>query len=259
MNLRVYVNKKHNKKLTLLNIFIKLLFLQVNLVKKISCVKFMTLTNIRTNQIRAARSLLGWTQEELATRCGISKFSVANMEGSKRGSQEETINKVVTALELAGIEFIDNGVRLKSDSITIIDGDNWYLTLLDDVQRTLLHHENKELLIEFADESVSPPEVVEKLKVMREIGIKMRLLVSEESKFLAGPREEYRYVPKNLFNHNVSIIYADKIALCTDTRMRAVVIKDPLLLQTRKNMFELAWSILKIPDKKILKDKQSYE
>lgn len=200
-------------------------------------------------QIKAARSLLNWTQDDLALRANISKYSVANTEVERTTPQKATLDKIVQALELAGIEFIEDGVRLRKDSITIIDGDGWYLRLLDDVHHTLIHHENPELLIEFADESKSPPEVVEKVIAMRKDGIKMRLLICEGDTYIMGPLEEYRYIPKKNFMNYVSIIYGEKIAVCTEGNVRAVVIKDPLLNLTRKNMFNLAWDILKKPTK----------
>lgn len=213
----------------------------------------MAYQGIQIHQIRAARSLLDWTQDDLAARTGLSKFSIANLEGAKTSPQKGTIDKIIKSLELAGIEFIDDGVRLKKDSVIIVDGEGWFLRLLEDVHHSLLQQENRELLIEFADETKSPPEVIEKIKAMRNDGIKMRLLICDGDTNIAGPLEEYRYIPKSLYRNYASLIYADKIAVGTENQLQALVIRDPLLAQTRRNMFEIVWGLLPSPQESTAK------
>lgn len=209
----------------------------------------MAYQGIQIHQIRAARSLLDWTQDYLAARTGLSKFSIANLEGGKTSPQKGTIDKIIKSLELAGIEFIEDGVRLKKDSLIIVDGEGWYLRLLDDVHQSILKQEKRELLIEFADETKSPPEVIEKIKTMRNDGVEMRILICEGNTNIIGPLEEYRCIPVNYFENYVSLIYADKIAVCTEGNMRAVIIKDQLLAKTRRNMFDITWGLLPKPKK----------
>lgn len=79
---------------------------------------------ISAKQIRAARSLIGWTQEELATAAGLSLAVVNNVERSATDSRRSTIEKIQRALEAAGIEFLaqyqsslggGEGVRLRQN------------------------------------------------------------------------------------------------------------------------------------------------
>jgi transcriptional regulator with XRE-family HTH domain len=61
--------------------------------------------------MRAARGLLGWDQRRLAAAAGLSLATVQRMESSDdtvRGVVESLV-KVVTALEDAGIELIPSG------------------------------------------------------------------------------------------------------------------------------------------------------
>ena len=70
---------------------------------------------ISVRQVKAARSLLDWSREELADSAGISYRTVARMEridGPLRGSQESR-DAIRTALESAGIRFIPAGVQLR--------------------------------------------------------------------------------------------------------------------------------------------------
>jgi len=71
-------------------------------------------------EIRAARGLLGWSQQDLAGAASVGITTVRRLEGARelRGSTE-VLWKIQTALEAAGVEFIPGddtkgpGVRLK--------------------------------------------------------------------------------------------------------------------------------------------------
>jgi transcriptional regulator with XRE-family HTH domain len=63
---------------------------------------------LHAEQIRAARSLLGWSQAELAKNAKVGSMTVRRFEtggGPVRGTIESLV-RVQSALELAGIQFI---------------------------------------------------------------------------------------------------------------------------------------------------------
>ena len=73
-------------------------------------------------QVRAARAMLGWSREELLDASGISMSALLRMEGNTTDSRTSTLNKVVKALSLAGIEFVTRddgaiGVMLKGEQV----------------------------------------------------------------------------------------------------------------------------------------------
>jgi predicted transcriptional regulator len=75
---------------------------------------------LTTRQIKAARALLAWSQADLADRSGISEPTVARLEAidGLLGGREETTRRIRKAIEMAGIEFIQengggSGVRLR--------------------------------------------------------------------------------------------------------------------------------------------------
>lgn len=65
---------------------------------------------ITSHQTRAARALLGWTQEMLADRAKVSLTALKRVE-SANGLRvhESTADQVRRALEAAGIVFINSG------------------------------------------------------------------------------------------------------------------------------------------------------
>ncbi len=71
-------------------------------------------------QIRAARALLDWRQEDLAKASGVGTATIQRVEkgNSPVGGYVSTVIRIQTALEKAGVLFIDDdgtagiGVRL---------------------------------------------------------------------------------------------------------------------------------------------------
>jgi len=74
---------------------------------------------ISSSQIKAARSLVGWSMQALAERSGVSLITIKRYEAASGIPEGKVIQlmKIKTALEAAGIEFIGDplespGVRL---------------------------------------------------------------------------------------------------------------------------------------------------
>jgi len=60
-------------------------------------------------QLRAARAWLGWSQEELAVKSGVSKHSIARYEQGRSLAYDGTLAKLKSVLEAAGIRFHFDG------------------------------------------------------------------------------------------------------------------------------------------------------
>jgi predicted transcriptional regulator len=79
----------------------------------------MSILKVSIRQIKAARALLSWSQEDLAKKAAVSVPTVKRLEAAdgELGGRSETVRKLRTALESAGIEFIGGsgglGVRLR--------------------------------------------------------------------------------------------------------------------------------------------------
>ena len=77
---------------------------------------------LESAQIRAARALLGWHQEELAKRAKIGLATIQRLERAPPGpvmAHVATVMKIIGCLEKAGIAFVDvdssggKGIRFK--------------------------------------------------------------------------------------------------------------------------------------------------
>jgi predicted transcriptional regulator len=79
-----------------------------------------SIPKVSIRQIKAGRALLAWSQEQLAAAADVSIPTIKRLEAQDGplGGRTETGFKICSALEAAGIEFIDedgggSGVRLR--------------------------------------------------------------------------------------------------------------------------------------------------
>jgi transcriptional regulator with XRE-family HTH domain len=83
----------------------------------------MSIPKVSIRQIKAARALLAWSQEQLASVANVSIPTIKRLESKDGplGGRTDTGERIRKALERAGIEFIDEdgggpGVRLRKGS-----------------------------------------------------------------------------------------------------------------------------------------------
>jgi DNA-binding XRE family transcriptional regulator len=80
--------------------------------------------SVSVRQMRAARALVGWSRDDLAKAAGLAEITVKRAEAASDtgevGGRTSTADKIVAALETAGVIFVDEngegaGVRLRKD------------------------------------------------------------------------------------------------------------------------------------------------
>ncbi len=82
--------------------------------------KTESILRVSIRQVKAARSLLAWSQDDLAEAANVSLPTIKRLEAvdGPVGGRDETAEKIRSALQSAGVEFINEngggpGVRLK--------------------------------------------------------------------------------------------------------------------------------------------------
>jgi transcriptional regulator with XRE-family HTH domain len=83
----------------------------------------MSILKVSIAQLKAARALVGWSQDDLARAAGVSLPTVKRLEaaGGALQGRVETANSLMTALQREGVQFIEEngggpGVRLRKRS-----------------------------------------------------------------------------------------------------------------------------------------------
>jgi predicted transcriptional regulator len=79
-----------------------------------------SIRKVSIRQIKAARALLGWSQDDLAKAADVSSPTIKRLEAldGPLGGRGQTSDRIVGAISSAGVEFIDEngggpGVRLR--------------------------------------------------------------------------------------------------------------------------------------------------
>ncbi len=217
---------------------------------------------ITPDQIRAARALKGWSQGELASRTGLAVPTIANIEIGKQEPSVKTMDKIVHAFEINGIEFItDRGVQKRQSDVTTYHGTDGFIMFLNDLYKTVREAGGAVYLFNARPQNwdkwlgdfwhdVHAPrmqEIKEKLdyKIISE---------EEDTNFISGAFAEYKWIPKPLFNEKSAFyVYADKVAVIDfqETSVSITSIGQPQFANTMRILFETTWNNLAIkPNKK---------
>ncbi len=208
---------------------------------------------ISAAQIRAARALLDWSQDDLAEISGLSVATIRKIELGHISPRSETTGSIIAAFENALIEFIlPTGVRLKDGETMVIEGDEPYSHLMDDIFHAV-KGKGGEVLFMYVDNALaSESQVARQVEIRRE-GAKFRFLAEEGNTYMHYPLEEYRWIPKRFYLGNVQIVYANKVAIClyggkTFTKVKkVVVIESAPLAESVRNLFEFVWENCRKP------------
>ncbi len=78
------------------------------------------MVRITGGMLRAARSLVGLSQQEVADRASVSRPSLTTWEGSSGSipnANARALDRVVSALEAEGVRFSDGGVHLQRSTV----------------------------------------------------------------------------------------------------------------------------------------------
>lgn len=202
---------------------------------------------VTLSQIKAARALLGWTQETLAAAAKLSLPSINNLERGLYSPRPETHAAIVTALETAGIEFTEqNGIRLrqKDHDVLTLSGPSFIRDLDADILAVLQSPEDEIVGCSYDDRkwmeygSVTNPVYV---KARQEKKWKERFLIPETANFITSPPASYRMLPPLLFGRMNYEIYGDKLALIEWDAMRVTLIRNTHIAELFKKQFNFLW------------------
>ena len=148
-------------------------------------------------QIKAARLLLEWKQNDLARVSGMSLAAIAKLEQGQGRPRKATLAAVRGAFERYGIEFIeDHGVDLRPEkfNVRILHGDQGLFDVIDDYEKTLAPLGGGEVLLANLDHEFMFKRYNDRLveAIMRRpaLNIRLRGLVREGDLVRIWPNAE---------------------------------------------------------------------
>ncbi len=213
--------------------------------------------SITTAQIRGARGILNWSQQDLAQRTGISATSIGSIENGQTTPRESTLAPIRKTLDSAGIDFIGlDGVRQRTGDVKIYQGKSGFWDFFEDIYATLRDNPG-EVFVSNVDERLFEKwlelENLQKHVVrMRSIkGLSYKILIKEgDMHFLATPDyAEYRWIPKDQFSTVPFYVYGDKLGIVIfGTEPKVISINFPAVSEAYRTQFEAIWKNSSLPE-----------
>lgn len=205
---------------------------------------------IDVKQIKAARVLLDWNQDDLARKSGMSKAAIANIERGSASPRQDTLDILQETFEIGGVAFLQpSGVQLVGErfDLKVWEGKDYFFKLWADIAKTfsdgsggILHIAN------VSDAPVAekfPQEVLGYIKKMDALKVERRILISEEdSDILVAQPQWYRQIPKVLFNQTPYYVYGDKVVFLFFELQKIVRIENINMARGFKSQFDYSWN-----------------
>lgn len=208
------------------------------------------ITALTPNQIRAARALLDWSQSDLGQRSTLSQAAIANIETAKHRPNEKTTAALLNVFAMAGIEFIDGGVRLRPDGMEVIEGPDITARMPALYFETMLRHDVEEVLINGVDFSIVDDDtrhaVQTNIDRLIAAGKRQRILVREgtHASDIIGPPEWHRAIPAAAFSAETpSFIYHNCFAVMLIEKQQIIIIRNGNLAECQARQFNYLWGI----------------
>jgi transcriptional regulator with XRE-family HTH domain len=209
---------------------------------------------ISLSQIRAARALLDWTQNDLAQRSGLSLRALNSIERGLAVPRIDTLRFIQETFEKENIEFGENdGVRRKTERLDIVkwEGAEYLNQHLIDVVREL-NAPGSEVLYNLASEEIHAdlrPQVLDDyFSHIAKYRITERVLLATGEKWIISPPPCYRWMKPENFNHVCYIVYGDNVAFQILSKPhRVIIIRNPGIADMFRRQFDFNWASAETP------------
>ena len=206
--------------------------------------------SITTAQIRGARGILNWSQQDLAQRTGISATSIGAIENGQTTPRASTLDTIRHTFERNGIEFLGlQGVRERDNNILTYEGTKGIQSFFDDVYET-----TKQTGTEICLFNGVPNKLIEWLgnefyemhraRMAALKSFKFKIIIEEgDEQFIATGFAEYRWFPKERFNQRTLYCYGDKLAFINFSKdnVRILVMQQEEIADSFRELFNIAW------------------
>jgi len=210
---------------------------------------------ITVEQCRAARALLGWTQQDLADACGLSKTAINNFETEHSDIKSESLRAIRLAFESLDIEFLeDQGLKKRRDKVDIFKGPHALTHLIDDIYLSL-KDTGGEVLVSNPDDKFFTSDVNEKwcsiIETAKGKQIHSRVITtpSQSKKYgtaAIGTKDNRHIIEANMAKVlPMAVIYSNKTAFKYLNSNIITITTSQQVSDSERTRFELLWDISK--------------
>jgi len=206
------------------------------------------LRNLTARQIKAARSLLDWSQDDLADTAQLSVATIRKIESGHISPRGSTKNAIRKAFSQHDVFFTENeGVQITKELVKTFIGSKGYLQFLDDIYNTVKEG-GITRQFNFSDAIISThggkqlDEYVEKMGAVKNLDA--RCLVPEGDQNFPVKHCVYKWLKKVHKNAIPYFLYGNKVAMLTSPagkEMVWVVIHSESLSKAFALQFDTYW------------------
>lgn len=206
--------------------------------------------NINARQIKAARALLDWSQDQLAEASGLSVATIRKIEAGSISPRTSTNDQMLLAFEAAGLEFMPNdGLRRKPEDISVFHGHDGAVAFFDDVYQTINKSGGEIVVVVVSEQSFvnALGDYAEThMGRMRRLGdkVSVKCIIMEDLEETPADYCEYRSISKNFVDCVPFYIYGDNYAIFLFEAVpspKIIVHRSPLLANAYRRQFHSIW------------------
>lgn len=202
---------------------------------------------ITIEQCRGARGILGWTQQDLADACGLSKTAINNFEKRHSDIKAESLKAIRMAFESAEIEFIGyDGLAKKKENTRILRGPTALGELIEDIHRS--HKvQNNEILISNMHYDlagrVSTQILFQHLNFIKTHNITTRIICTGEPTYNLSPEDVCHMAHSTHATPGITtFLYDGKVALELWDQSMILIIDSAQAYAAERDRFESLWA-----------------
>ncbi len=201
-------------------------------------------------QIKAARALLGWLQEDLASAADLSVATIRKLELGYISPRSCTMAKIRSALEENGLEFLNpDGVRHRVEYITTYTGPDGTIDFFDDILKTAGKRGEEVLIVcksgtLFDLDERGIEKCMQKMAALKEdkAAVIKCLLTENLASPLTASFCECRLLSKHFVDPAPFYVYGDKYAIFENRGMpKIIVIQSLMIAQSIRQQFYSMW------------------
>ena len=201
---------------------------------------------ISIEQCRAARGLLGWTQQDLADACGLSKTAINNYEKRHSDIKTESLRAIQQAFEVGGLEFSDNdGIRRHKENNELFIGENAPGRLIEDIINALADTEKTIMIYNLGEKFIDnlPEYTLEKYKdFIANNKVQESVTLRNDTSQALSLNDKKRKLPESPLSENITtFIYAKKVAFYLESRNMVAIVNNKDVVEKERLNFELFW------------------
>lgn len=199
-------------------------------------------------QLKAARALLGWTQQDLARAAGMHLNVINNLERGTTNPRQKTVEKLQKALEDSGVAFLGaRGVELARQAMALrkVEGPGCIAALIEDVLRHAGGAGDEILSVmgdirNFNAHDADAARAFYDEKAAR--GFRERLITCARPGFYPRHSQDYRVLAPAALGAVDTVIYGDSVAFIAWHDQEVVILRGADFAQGQRRVFEMLWA-----------------